>query len=128
MSTPFASFDQGMILHDSECTPAASLNWNKHPTFAGVFLKNLLTGEASGGALSCHLVRIEPHMAIGRHTHPDSLELHEVMAGSGTCMTPDGPLAYVPGTISLIARDMPHAVHAGENGLYLFAKFVVLKA
>jgi len=123
----FDTFDHGAIISDAKCTPTAALAWNAHPTFAGVFLKNLLTGESTNGRLSCHLVRIEPNMSIGRHSHPDSLELHEVVAGSGACITDNGTLPYTPGTMSLIPRDMPHAVHAGADGLYLFAKFVALQ-
>jgi quercetin dioxygenase-like cupin family protein len=124
----FDTFDHGTIICGTECTPAASLAWNAHQTFAGVFLKNLLTGESTGGRLSCHLVRIEPNMSIGRHSHPDSLELHEVIAGSGRCVTENGTLPYKPGTMNAIARDMPHTIHADADGLYLFAKFVVLQS
>jgi hypothetical protein len=35
-------------------------------------------------------------------------------------------LAYAPGTMSVIARNVPHEVQAGGDGLYLFAKFVSL--
>jgi mannose-6-phosphate isomerase-like protein (cupin superfamily) len=127
MNTPFDDFAQGAILHGNEYIAAASLPWNEHKTFAGVWLKNLLTTEHTDGKLSCHMVRIEPNMSIGLHSHADSMELHEVIAGSGACVTQDGRLPYVPGTMSLIARDMPHEVHAGEDGLCLFAKFVSIK-
>ena len=40
--------------------------------------------------LSCHLVRIEARRGIGRHAHGTSLELHEVVGGSGVCLTPEG--------------------------------------
>jgi len=128
MDALFDAFAQGTILCGAERAPAASLAWNKHKDFAGVFLKNLLTGEQTDGVLSCHLVRMEPNMSIGLHSHPDSIELHEVIAGNGTCVTQGGVLAYTPGTMNVIARDMPHAVHAGKDGLYLFAKFVKPKS
>ena len=127
MNAFFETFSKGMILCGAICTSAASLTWHAHKSFAGVFLKNLLTDECTDGMLSCHLVRIAPKMSIGLHSHPDSIELHEVIAGRGTCTTQDGMLPYAPGTISVIARDMPHEVHAGEDGLYLFAKFVSRK-
>ncbi|MCL2790915.1 MAG: cupin domain-containing protein [Desulfobulbus sp.] len=128
MNAFFTTFDQGTIIHGTKRLSAASLAWNKHQTFAGVSLKNLLTGEDTDGMLTCHLVRIEPNMSIGRHSHPDSLELHEVVAGSGVCVTQNGTIPYTPGTMSVIGRDLPHEVHAGEDGLYLFAKFVLLKS
>ena len=128
MNALFNAFAQGTIICDAECTSAASLTWNEHKTFAGVFLKNLLAGEYVNDQFSCHLVRIDPNMSIGLHSHPDSVELHEVIAGSGTCVTQNLTLSYAPGTISVIARDMPHEVHANEDGLYLFAKFISLKS
>ena len=128
MNALFDAFAQGTIIRGVECTPAGSLVWNAHKTFAGVSLKNLLPGECMNGMLSCHLVRIEPSMSIGLHSHPDSIELHEVIAGSGACVTQNVTLSYAPGTINVIARDMPHEVYAGEDGLYLFAKFVLLQS
>ncbi|MCL1825213.1 MAG: cupin domain-containing protein [Betaproteobacteria bacterium] len=127
MDALFGTFDQGTVIHGTEHIPTASLVWSEHKNFAGVFLKNLIAGEDTGGLLSCHLVRIEPNMFIGLHSHPDSMELHEVVAGSGRCETQNGIFPYAPGTISVIPRNMPHEVHAGENGLYLLAKFVLLK-
>jgi mannose-6-phosphate isomerase-like protein (cupin superfamily) len=127
MNTLFDDFAQGAILRSAERIPAASLAWNEHKAFAGVFLKNLLTGEHTGGKLTCHLVRIEPNMSIGLHSHADSMELHEVIAGSGACVMQNATLPYAPGTMSVIARDVPHEVHAGEEGLCLFAKFVSLE-
>ena len=127
MNALFDAFVQGTVIHGAECTSALSLAWNRHKTFAGVFLKNLLGNESTSGMLSCHLVRIDPNMSIGLHSHPDSMELHEVIAGNGTCVIPDGTFSYAPGTISVIAHDTPHEVHAGGDGLYLFAKFISLK-
>jgi quercetin dioxygenase-like cupin family protein len=128
MNALFVTFDQGTVIHGAERVPAASLAWNAHKTFAGVSLKNLLTGEDTDAMLTCHLVRIEPNMSIGLHSHPDSLELHEVVAGSGVCAAGKNTVPYTPGTVSVIARNLPHAVHAGEDGLYLLAKFVLLKS
>ena len=128
MNTLFDAFAQGAIIRDAEYIPAASLAWNEHKTCAGVFLKNLLAGECMNGIFSCHLVRIDPNMSIGLHSHPDSIELHEVIAGSGACVAQGVTLPYAPGTISVIARDMPHEVHANEDGLYMFAKFVSLQS
>jgi quercetin dioxygenase-like cupin family protein len=126
MKELFEAFAQGPIRRGAECTEAASLIWHAHKDFTGVFLKNLLGDENTGGRLSCHLVRVEPDMSIGRHSHPDSLELHEVIAGGGICIMQNYRLAYVPGPMNVIARNVPHEVRAGGAGLYLFAKFVSL--
>lgn len=127
MNAFFDAFAQGTVMRNAEYVPAASIPWNKHQAFAGVFLKNLITQDSTDAMLSCHLVRIAPNKSIGLHSHADSIELHEVIAGSGTCIMQSVTLPYTPGTISLIACDMPHEVHAGQDGLCLFAKFVSLK-
>lgn len=33
-------------------------------------------------------------------------------------------IPYTPGVISTLPADVPHEVNAGDNGLYLFAKFM----
>jgi hypothetical protein len=37
---------------------AAALPWQPHPAFPGVHMKHLVLGADTGGALSCHLVRV----------------------------------------------------------------------
>lgn len=127
MNSIFDAFAHGRIFCGRESVPAESLGWSEHGDFAGVFLKNMLVGEQTDGLVSCHLVRIDPNKAIGLHSHADSIELHEVIAGGGACITENGTLPYTPGTMSVIARTLPHEVHAGEDGLYLFAKFISRK-
>ena len=58
------------------------------------------------------------------HIHETQLETHEVIAGNGTCIHADTTLDYVPGVISILPKKVPHEVVAGDNGLYLFAKFI----
>lgn len=98
--------------------------WNPHPTFPGVALRHLVTAADSGGALSAHLVRIAAGCELKVHTHPGSLELHEVAAGAGTCMLGDRSVRYAPGACGLIPAGTPHSVRAdaGED-LYILAKF-----
>ena len=126
MNALFEAFAQGMIIHRAECSAAEPFPWNAHQSFAGVFLKNLIAREGTDGMLSCHLVRIDPNCSIGLHSHPDSIELHEVIAGSGACMLQKQTFSYSPGTMNLIACGVPHEVHAGQDGLCLFAKFISL--
>ncbi|MEA4858052.1 MAG: AraC family ligand binding domain-containing protein [Solidesulfovibrio sp.] len=47
----------------------AGLAWNAHPAFDGVALKHLLRGADTGGAISCHLVRVGPGKALSPHVH-----------------------------------------------------------
>ena len=102
---------------------AAALPWNAHPSFAGVALKHLVTGTDTDGALSCHLVRIDPGCRLASHVHAGQWELHEVVCGSGTAGLDGKDMEYRPGVIAVIPKGAPHEVTAGEEGLCLFAKF-----
>lgn len=102
----------------------AAVPWAAHPSFAGVELKELVSGAQSGGGFSYHLVRIAPGGQIGLHTHPTQLETHEVIAGSGFCLRDGQKIPYAVGVISLLPAGVPHEVQAGGDGLYLFAKFM----
>jgi Mannose-6-phosphate isomerase len=100
------------------------LVWNKHPTFAGVSLKHLLTSADTGGALSAHLVRIQAGCCLETHTHPNSLELHEVVSGSGKAELAGRSASYAPGVCGLIPAGVAHSVRANaEQDLYILAKF-----
>jgi len=100
------------------------LPWNPHPTFPGVALKHLVTGADTRGALSAHLVRVEPGCCLLEHVHPDKLELHDVVQGAGTCALADKTVRYEPGACGLIPANVAHSVRAdaGES-LYILAKF-----
>lgn len=124
----FEQFDQGMLAHGGQVTSLEHLAWNKHKDFAGVSLKNVVTAEHTAGLFTCHLVRIDPGCKIGMHSHPASIEIHEVIQGNGTCLTDDGEIRYVPGTVSILAHKAPHEVRAGDDGLCLFAKFFTVPA
>jgi quercetin dioxygenase-like cupin family protein len=124
----FRRFDNGVLAGAGREIDLGRYDWNSHKDFAGVSIKNLVTTEQTAGLLTCHLVRIEPNCAIGLHTHPGSIELHEVVGGSGTCLMHQGEVRYVPGVMAVLARNEPHEVRAGEEGLLLFAKFVTVPA
>jgi len=102
----------------------SALPWNPHPKFAGVALKHLVTGAQTGGTLSAHLVRIDAGCCLEEHTHPGSLELHEVARGAGRCMLAGKDVRYAPGVCGLIPAGTAHSVRAdaGED-LYILAKF-----
>jgi quercetin dioxygenase-like cupin family protein len=69
-------------------------------------------------------VRIAPGKEIGTHTHPAQWETHELIKGTGICVDNGVRLAYAPGTISIFPAGLAHSVHADEEGLLLFAKFI----
>lgn len=121
----FEKFNEGgkLLLPDTTVS-FDSIPWSKHPTFEGVELKHIITSEKTGGQFSFHLVRIAPNKKIGNHIHEKQLETHEVISGAGVCVNDGVELPYEPGAISIFPVGVPHEVIAGDDGLYLFAKFM----
>lgn len=121
----FERFDEGgKLLLPGEATVFDGIPWAKHSVFEGVELKHIVTAEKTGGQFSFHLVRIAPGKKIGNHIHEKQLETHEVISGAGICVNEGQKLAYEAGVVSIFPMGVPHEVIAGENGLYLFAKFI----
>ena len=121
----FEKFNEGgkLLLPDATITFDA-IPWSKHPTSPGVELKHIITSERTDGEFSYHLVRIAPNKKIGNHIHEKQLETHEVISGTGVCVNDGVELPYKAGVISIFPIGVPHAVIAGDDGLYLFAKFM----
>ncbi|MEI7856356.1 MAG: cupin domain-containing protein [Methanomicrobiales archaeon] len=119
---PNRNHHQTVVAH-GQTVPAESLPWNPHPKFAGVSLRHLVTGKATGGRLSLHHVRIDPGCAIGDHTHAGQVEIHDVLAGSGTCTLEGRVIPYAPGIVGVMPADQVHRVEAGSAGLLLLATF-----
>lgn len=116
-----------LTLHTAlEDVDLAGLPWQEHPSFEGVALRHLLTGERTEGRMSAHLVRVRPGCSLGRHAHPGQLELHEVLRGSGQCTLSERTVRYAPGVCGLIPAGQAHSVKADDAGddLYILAKFV----
>lgn len=101
----------------------STLLFEPHKKFKGVALKQLVTGEETDGRLSCHLVKIEPFCCLESHTHPDHLEIHEVIAGEGIYGIGDQEYSYRPGSVGVIPMDKVHRVEAGKEGLFILAVF-----
>lgn len=99
------------------------IEYAPHKTFKGVSLKHLVSGEKTGGLISSHLVKVEPFCSLDTHTHPEQLEIHEVIFGGGEGHIADKQSQYVPGTVVVIPRNTSHKVTAGKDGLYILAKF-----
>lgn len=121
----FEQFDNAgkLVLPNTEIS-FADIPWSKHPTFEGVELKQIVTSEQTGGQFSYYLVRIAPNKKIGNHVHKTQLETHEVIFGNGVCINKDTEIKYEPGIISIFPRNIPHEIFAGNEGLYIFAKFM----
>ena len=121
----FEKFNEGGKLLLPDATVAFdAIPWSKHPTSPGVELKHIITSEKTDGQFSFHLVRIAPNKKIGNHIHEKKLETHEVISGAGICVNNGAELPYEAGIISIFPIGVPPEVIAGENGLYLFAKFM----
>lgn len=124
MKTLFERFDSGRFVSPYAEKDFSALKWNDHPVFEGVALKHLLTSHDTGGEFSYHLVRIAPNKSIGTHTHETQTETHEVICGSGLCINEGLEIPYSCGTVTILKKATPHSVTAGDEGLYLFAKFI----
>ena len=120
----FEKFNDGELRLPEKVIKFKDIPWSKHPVFEGVELKHIITSKDTDGSFSYHLVRIAPDKSILDHIHETQLETHEVIAGNGTCINDGTLLEYVPGIISIMPAKVNHEVHAGKDGLYLFAKFI----
>lgn len=117
------SLANGTINYLERREEAGAIQWVKHPTFDGVYLKHLIKGENTNGQLSCHLVRIDPGCVLKEHIHAGQWELHEVISGAGHCQLDGKEVSYHLGQMTVIPQGIRHEVVAGENGLVLMAKF-----
>lgn len=120
----FETFDKGSLRLPESTAAFADIPWAKHPSFAGVELKHIVSAKDTAGQFSYHLVRIAPGKSIQNHIHETQLETHEVIAGSGVCINDGAAIPYEPGVISVMPACIPHEVNAGDDGLFLFAKFM----
>lgn len=121
----FEKFDEGgKLLLPGATVAFDEIPWSKHPAFEGVELKHIITSEKTDGQFSFHLVRVAPNKKIGSHIHETQLETHEVISGAGICVNNGEELPYEAGIVSIFPAGVPHEVIAGEDGLYLFAKFM----
>jgi len=112
------------VVIPGQTVPAESLPWNPHPKFAGIYLRHLVTGKDTGGRLSLHHVRIDPGCAIGDHAHAGQVEIHDVLAGHGSCTLAGTVIPYNHGVVGVMPADQVHRVEAGDKGLLLLATFV----
>ena len=120
----FEAFNSGRLEVPGKVIGFDDISWTKHPTFEGVELKHIVKADETNGAYSFHLVRIAPNCSIKDHIHDPQLETHEVIAGYGECINDGTQIEYKPGVISIMPTKVHHEVHAGDEGLYLFAKFI----
>lgn len=104
--------------------PEAHGEWQPHPRFAGVAMRLLIGGAATGGGFSQHEVRIDPGCEIGAHVHPGKAESHVVLAGDGRVEIAGEVCDYAPGATAVMPPDVTHRVCAADRTLYILATFV----
>ncbi len=117
------SFETNTLSFFDRDTKISEINWSKHPKYDGVYLKHLIQGSDTNGALSCHIVKIEPNCTIDTHTHEGIFEIHEVIEGSGTCFLVNKIIIYSVGSVAVIPADTIHKIAAGNDGMYILAKY-----
>ncbi|MBP2643797.1 MAG: cupin [Firmicutes bacterium] len=118
------AIQEGTIFGISDNTNVKDLMWHEHPLFKGVALKHLITGKNTEGKFSSHLVRVKSGCEIGKHVHNGKWELHEVIEGHGKCIIGNKEIDYYEGITTVIPSDIAHIVKAGEDDLYILAKFI----
>lgn len=116
-------FANGTINTPEQSIGTSTVAFTPHNSFPGVALKHLITGGETGGSLSCHLVKVDPHCYLDSHVHPDNLEIHQVISGSGTFEIGTNSGIYEAGIVSRIPMGTSHKVTADAEGLYLLAIF-----
>ncbi|SMC49212.1 cupin domain-containing protein [Sporomusa malonica] len=118
------AIQEEMVFGTSDEIKVRDLTWYDHPTFLGVSLKHLITAKNTDGKFSSHLVRVNSGCEIGKHIHEGKWELHEVIKGHGRCIIESKEVNYRAGVAAVIPPDIPHIVKAGEEDLYILAKFI----
>ena len=118
-----ADFENGKIVTYLTVTDSQEIDFCPHAKFKGVSLKHLVKGEMTNNQISCHLVKVEPFCTLETHIHENNLEIHEVIYGGGVCEIAENKVDYTVGSIGVIPASTTHKVVAGENGIYILAKF-----
>ncbi|WP_300669857.1 cupin [Desulfoluna sp.] len=119
----FAAMANGSVTYKGDEVSSGAGAWCAHPSLKGVYLKSLITGEKTEGALSAHVVRIEPNCTLEQHAHQGQWELHEVVGGDGFLEFSGASYPYHMGRMAVIPQGEDHSVTAGDAGLMLLAKF-----
>jgi len=118
-----SGFDEGCCVLPGGTIRLADIPEKPHPAFAGVFLRCLVPGRETGGALSLHLVRVAPGCRLDAHVHEGQWEVHRVEAGNGVAVIDGKQAEYRPGVAAVIPKGARHEVRAGDQGLVLYAEF-----
>ncbi len=118
------AFEQGTLLFPGLEVRAAEKPWYAHPAWNGVFLKDLVTGDETGGAFSYHLVRVSRNCEVADHGHETQWEFNVVLGGTGSFIIEGSEVPVVqPGQTFITPPRTHHTVNAGSEELSLLAIF-----
>lgn len=116
-------FEKGVVESLEGACSIDGIAWSQHQLFMEVFLKHIVKGQDTKGALSCHLVRVNPGGLLDTHIHTGKWEIHQVLEGQGTARVGDRTMEYKAGSVTIIPADTEHQVNAGPQGLLILAAF-----
>lgn len=103
-------------------TPA-DLPWGEHPRFPGIGMKQVFT-KASHPFASVGLVRVPPGGVIGRHIHPNEVELIHIRAGRAILTTGEIERPFEAGQFVAIPIGMQHGLrNEGDETVELITFF-----
>ena len=119
------AFELGALVFPGLEIRAMETPWYAHPAWNEVFLKDLVKGDETDGAFSCHLVRVEPNCEVADHAHELQWEWNAILAGTGSFLIAGQEVPVVgPGQIFVTPPRVHHTVSAGTAELSLLAIFV----
>lgn len=116
-------FENGSIYTLDNDVMGEDIAYTPHPKFKGVALKHLVTGDMTDGLISCHIVKVEPDCVLDFHSHENSVEIHEIIQGSGICTIGDKEVEYEVGSLGVMPKGVNHKIVAGKEGITVLAKF-----
>jgi quercetin dioxygenase-like cupin family protein len=87
----------------------SSADWNPHPRFAGIQIKQLLTSTQNPAA-SISRVRVPPGSVIGWHHHAGQIETVYVLAGESVLTLAGREHPFAAGQIVAIPSELEHTL------------------
>jgi quercetin dioxygenase-like cupin family protein len=85
-----------------------------HPRFAGVGMQQVFT-QASHPFASLGLVFVPPGGVIGRHIHPNEIEVVHIRAGRAILITGESERTFAAGQFVAIPIGMEHGLRNEEK-------------
>lgn len=124
MNETVRGLSEGNIVYTDKELKVKDLEWNPHPSFAGVFLKHLVKGDSSDGKFSCHLIRIKDGFEIGEHIHDGKWEFINIVGGEGKGEIAGKEIVCELGVSLVVPENVKHRIVADHGDVFLLAKFI----